>query len=91
MKENFGKFLIRNLWQVKFLQIPACLLSLYMLQDIVKIITVKIGEPPVIQHIHQGFLCQKFTLYSIIRSSNHTYFVLVPHRIICRLFYSVAS
>ena len=27
-EENFGKFPIRKFWQVKFLQIPVCLLSL---------------------------------------------------------------
>ena len=35
-KENFGEFLIRNLWQVKFWSISVCLFSLYMSQNIIK-------------------------------------------------------
>ena len=55
MEENFGEFLIRNFWQVKLWQIPTCLLSIYMLRDIVKIWVVKLGESPVIHQLHQDF------------------------------------
>ena len=50
--KGFGEFLIRKFWQVKLCRIPACLLPLFMTQDIVKIWMLRFGEPPVIHQIH---------------------------------------
>ena len=58
---NFGKFLIRNFWQLKLWQILA-LLSLFMLLDIFKIWMVKFGETLVIR---QGFSPTKHSNYTI--------------------------
>ena len=46
-----------KLWQIshpKLWRIPACLLSLFMSQNIVKIWMVKFGEQSVIHQIHQS-------------------------------------
>ena len=55
-EENFGgKFLIRNFWRVKFGRIPACLLSLFVSRDIVRMWMVKFGKLLVLRQICQGF------------------------------------
>ena len=65
-EENIGKFLSRNLLQVKLLKIFACLLSLYRSRYTVRIWIVKYGEPPVIYQIRQDFPLLIFTLHGIL-------------------------
>ena len=81
MKENFGEFLIRNFWQVKLWQIPACLLSSYISWDIVKIwmvienflqMSLRIGRCALLEcllHMYMAkFLGGKFSIFTIYHS-----------------------
>ena len=58
--ETFGE---QKLWRI-----PACLLSLYMTRDIVKIWMVKFSEPSVIPKFTKVYLCQTFAQYGMSKT-----------------------
>ena len=67
-RETSGNFSSETFGEQKLWRIPACLLSLYMTRDIVKILMVKFGKPSVIPKFTKVYLCQIFAQYGISKT-----------------------